>query len=395
MIPGSDKEGYLDNVATISKKTKVLRSAIIYGPNASGKSNFMRAFQVLREMIINSGNYATDDVFEQYEPFSFDTNSEKKPAFFSIDFLLGPIRYQYQVSIQSDVVRTEILYYYPQNRRATLFSRQNNDFEFGEHLKGQKAVVAELTQSNQLFLSKAAQNNMSQLANVFTYFTQDFMPIPFLDSWMDSRYADRISVELRKQEQNGAYIENFKRLLNSFDTGIVDFQIKKTDFPFHDREFDIFADHLIYNDLGKNTGTKSIHMREESTGTQKLFVLGGLVLRAIMNGKVMMIDEFERSLHPHISQFLLQVFSDPKINSHNAQLIIATHDTNLLNRENQLRRDQIWIVEKDKYGASELFSLADIEGLRKEAPYEKWYLSGKLGGVPRIEKLNFMLNYQS
>jgi AAA15 family ATPase/GTPase len=108
----------------------------------------------------------------------------------------------------------------------------------------------------------------------------------------------------------------------------------------------------------------------------------------------MVIDEFERSLHPLICSYLIQLFHDPKINSRGAQLVLATHDTNLLS-SNEFRRDQIWIVEKDKTGASELYSLSDVTGILKGAPYEKWYLSGRLGGIPGIQSLDFELNYAS
>lgn len=285
------------------------------------------------------------------------------------------------------------LHFYPLGKDALLFYRKKQQFEFGDYLKGQKAVVAKPTSSNQLFLSKAAVNNIQQLVDVFQFLNRDFMTIPFLDSWVDNYYMDRIAKELLKTDKNEAFIQNFKNLLKSFDTGVVDFQIEKNVTASADAEYEIVVDHYLFNDLGEKIGVKSHPIKEESAGTQKLFVLAGLVLRALMNGRVIIIDEFERSLHPFITVFIIEMFHDPKINDNGAQLILATHDTNLLT-ECQLRRDQIWIVEKDQQSASVLFSLADANGIRAQAPFEKWYLSGRFGGVPGIEKLNFELNFQ-
>lgn len=218
------------------------------------------------------------------------------------------------------------------------------------------------------------------------------MAIPFLDSWVDNYYSDRIAKELLN-DNNDVFIQNFKILLQSFDTGIIDFSVKESELPWE--KYEIFAVHDNFDENDNNIGFSAMPLAEESTGTQKLFVLGGLVLRALMNGRTILFDEFERSLHPIISQYIIQLFNNPEVNTKNAQLILATHDTNLLGKENNLRRDQIWIVEKDEKGRSELFSVSDIEGIRKDTPFEKWYLSGRFGGIPGIESLNFKLNFQN
>lgn len=382
-----------DHFKEIKPGVNVLTSTVVYGANASGKSNLLRAMQSLRNLVLFSANSTPEKAFVEYDPFKFHPNTTDSPTHFGIDFLIGEIQYQYEISILKKEVVSEALHFYPEGREAKLFSRNKQDFEFGDYLKGQKAVVARLTGANQLFLSKAAVNNISQLVEVFRFFDQDFMTIPFLDNWIDNRYTDRIAQELLKGSENEIFIANFKTLLTSFDTGIVDFKIEKNEAPFTESDYDIMIEHHVFDDDGKEMGSKRHPIKEESAGTQKLFVLAGLILRALLNGRVIIIDEFERSLHPSITTFIIQLFHDPKINQHGAQLIIATHDTNLLS-ESQLRRDQIWIVEKDHKGASSLFSLTDINGVRSDIPFEKWYLSGRFGGVPGIEKLNLELNFQ-
>ena len=395
MTPDAAKKEEVNNIQVVSGKYKLLKSAVVYGANASGKSNLMKAFQVLRTLVLTSADRAPGEVLEGYDPFLFHPVTKTAPTIFELDFLLRKVRYRYLIGFREQEVVEEQLLFYPEGRESKLFRRVGQEFEFGDYLKGQKAVVSKLTGPNQLFLSKAARNNMQQLVEVYQFFVRDYMPIPFLDSWMDSYYEDRIVKELIKTNENARFIENFKALLRSFDTGILDFKIdrrKGLDF-IHNRDYEVSVEHPVFDDEGNRKGSLFHPLEEESTGTQKLFVLGGLILRALMNGRVILIDEFERSLHPLMSSYLIQLFHDPKINTKGAQLILATHDTNLLT-ENELRRDQIWIVEKDRTGASELFSLADISGISKGAPYEKWYLSGRLGGVPGIKRLDFELNYE-
>ncbi|GJM35649.1 MAG: hypothetical protein DHS20C18_46500 [Saprospiraceae bacterium] len=393
LLPDEGKHELQEHLIDGPGELKLLRSAVVYGANASGKSNLMGAMQSLRNLVLLSANNSPGETFNEYTPFLFHQDTAEAPVSFGINFLLKKKRYHYEVSISKSEVLSEALYFYPKGREAKLFSRKMQHFEFGDYLKGQKAVIAELTAPNQLFISKSAINNIKQLIKIFRFFDQDFMTIPFLESWMDTYYTTRIAKELKKASNNESFNQNFKNLLRSFDTGVIDFQIKKNEPALKDNEYEILAKHYIFNNKGEKIGTLEHPFKEESNGTQKLFVLAGLILRALMKGRVIIIDEFERSLHPLITTFILQMFHDPKINTKGAQLIIATHDTNLLSNS-ELRRDQIWIVEKDQQGVSSLFSLADVSGIRPQIPFEKWYLSGRFGGVPGIEKLNFELNFQ-
>lgn len=394
LLPDEGKKEEPRHFVTVAGRYKVLRSAIVYGANASGKSNLMKAMQSLRNLVLSSDDRAPDKAFEQYDPFLFNSRTAIAPVSFETDFLLDEVRYHYRVSILKEEVVEEQLLFYPEGRESRLFRRIRQDFEFGDYLKGQKVVVSKLTGANQLFLSKAARNNIQQLVEVYRFFSDQYMPVPFLDSWVDGYYLQRIAKELERGKKNERFIKNFKSLLKSFDTGIVDFKIEKPDNPFVQEDYKISVEHLVFDDDGGQFGTTFYPLTEESTGTQKLFVLGGLILRALMNGRVIIIDEFERSLHPLICSYLIQLFHDPEINTQGAQLILATHDTNLLSSID-FRRDQAWIVEKDQAGASEIFSLADVTGILKDAPFEKWYLSGRLGGIPGIQRLDFELNYSS
>ena len=371
-------------------QTSVLPVAMVYGANASGKSNLMRAFQVLRQLITQSASNSPAQLLADVDPFKFHPQSRSQPTEFEINFLVDAIRYRYRLACTTATVAEEGLWFYPQGREARLFQRNGQHFTFGESLKGQKQVVADLTAPNQLFLSKGAQNNLAQLVAVYTFFAQDLMTIPFLDQGHDRIYLDLISKKLYEKHPQDTFSHNFLALVKALDTGIQEIEVQKEPAD-SSPAYRIFTHHNIPDEARAQEG--KLPLQEESTGTQKLFVLGGLLLRALAFGRIIIIDEFERSLHPFVSAFLIQVFQDPRINRHGAQLILATHDTYLLNSPD-LRRDQVWLIEKDATGASTLFSLADVRGLRADVPLEKWYLSGRLGGVPGLETLNFELHYQ-
>lgn len=392
MLADTSKSEYPKNIFKVGEKSSVLPAVVLYGANASGKSNLMKAFQEFRKIILTSGNNTPKNAFSAYIPFKFNPDLANQRVQFELYFMVQQIRYVYSFAILRDTVVTEKLLFYPQGREAKLFIREGQQFEFGDYLKGQKSVVADITTPNQLFLSKGAQNNLEPLTSLYLYFENDMMPVPFLDKWIDSRYLDLLAETIVKDE-DAIFIHHFKNLLKSFDTGIIDFKVEKLKEPMpFSSDFEVYAQHYLHNSAGEQIGKTWLPLEEESEGTQKLFVLGGLILRAILKGRTIIIDEFERSLHPYISQYIIQLFNNPKVNTQQAQLIIATHDTNLLTKDTHLRRDQIWIVEKDNQGISELIALSDFADLRPSSPFEKWYLSGKFGGVPGIESLNFELN---
>lgn len=389
MIP--EKGGNDENLARIGEDWQVLRSGIIYGANASGKSNLMLAMRALRELILKSARNEPDMGLHQYQPFAFGETTEEQPVLFEINFLLEGVRYHYRVQFMEFEVVEEVLNYYPKGRTTRLYSRKKQEFAFGESLKGAKQTIEKLTASNQLYLSNAAINNMDVAVDIYRYFSKKFMTIPLLNVWTDDAYLDVLIKNILESREGDPFLNNLKSLLCSLDTGMTDFLVKEDPVFELDK---IFVEHGVFDENGNKIGHKYQPFDEESTGTQKLFVVGGLILRALMNGQVIIIDEFERSLHPYISTFILRLFNQSKTNHQNAQLIVATHDTNLLSQENRLQRDQIFLVEKDQTGSSELFSIADMEGIRKDIPFEKWYLSGRFGGIPHLEILNFELNFE-
>jgi len=400
MIPDDGKNEVFSNSKKINGKYTLLTTGVIYGANASGKSNLIRAIHAMHKLILYYSERSPDKNFKEYDPFAFNSRTSQAPVVFGINFLIKGIRYSYEFSLLTNKVLEEKLSFYPEGRESKLFKRIGQEYDFGDYLKGQKVIVSKLTNENQLFIAKAALNNIPQLREVYSFFSRNLNTLSSFDLSESKNilsteidYTDRIASTLLEAGRDHPFTKQFKALLNSFDTGIEDIEIEgdpEKMFPFE--KYEISIKHSLYDDSQAKMGNVARSFKEESSGTQKLFALGGIILQTLINGQTIIIDEFDQSLHPLISSYLLQLFHDPKINTKGAQLIVATHDTNLLTQSN-LRRDQIWIVEKDKTGASELFSLADISGIPKGVPYEKWYLSGRLGGIPSIKSLDFELRY--
>ncbi len=402
MIPAKVK-GHEENIAHPEPGLDVLRSAVIYGANASGKSNFIKAMLALNYMIKHSAEKKPGDKL-LFEPFLLNPDTLREPTEFKLDFLIDAIRYHYEIKFSRNEVLHEKLTFFPNHREAKLFERRHQAFSFGELFKGSKKLLSDITSPNQLLLSKGAtMNNAVDIVKVFSFFEKISSTLTITGVSVEPALRQFYAEQLKS---NGtSFARNLFRLFSVFDTGIKSFRIEISDTP----ETIDFSNHFDDGSVEANLGfkIKTIHhlvlpegiadvpfdLKDESAGSQKLFVISGLVIQALEEGSILLLDEIERSLHPHISRFIVSLFNNPKINKNNAQLIAATHDVTLLSEENKLRRDQIWIVEKNEQGASQLFSLADMKGIRDNVPFEKWYLSGRFGGVPNIESLQFEFDY--
>ncbi len=396
LIADPDEDKRMEAVALISDKLKVLKSTIIYGPNASGKSNLLLALKGLQHTVLIEGGMPSDQNFEYYQPFLFDQNSIKQPTDFELNFLLEGIRYKYFLSILKNKVKKESLYYYPNGKEAKLFDRNGNKYSYGESLKGKKKTVESLTSEGQLYLFKGAVNSMELLAKAYTYFVNSLG-----NMLVFKREEYNIFEKIDKSLYDGSYDEIFKKnmkfFIRSFDTGVTDFEILKQPHPVLNHlgigEYRILTTHEIFEN-NQLVGTYKMDLGKESEGTQRLFYFSALITDVLMNGKIIIIDELERSLHPHIANFIIQMFNNPKVNKNNAQIIVTTHDATLLDEENEMRQDQIWFITKDRNGASDMYSLCDFEDLNSDLPLDKWYLSGRFGAIPGVDDLEIEFNFQ-
>ncbi len=373
--------------------TSSLPSVAIYGANASGKSNLLEAFAFMRKGILVSHNRSDLQQPIAYSPFLLDDDSNQRRSKFDCDFILGEVRYHYGFWVSRHAVEEEWLYAYPNGRRQVLFHRDNNDPEepwyFGKHLVGRNRTLASMTRPDSLFVSTAAQNNHERLLEVYHYFkTQFVMRLDPLESLIK-----QIATPYRDSELRRRAVE----LLSAADIGITDLEVQSSAIPDEVAPLlsalqqnmtgvdqtpvkDLKIDQLLVGHKTNNGKTVMFNLEQESRGTVSLLAALPQVLDALENGKTYLVDELESSMHPLLSRRLVELFSSADRNALGAQLIFTTHDTNLLDAT-LLRRDQIWMMDKDSNNASTLTPLSDFH-TRNTDNHEQGYLGGHYGGVP-------------
>ncbi len=388
------KENDLPNNSLFEKEIEVLKSLLIYGRNASGKSNVLLALKALTYLVENSDSFKHEEKINPYEPFLFDTNSKQKPVRFEIDFITveNKTKFNYIVSFNQSEIVYEALYIFPRGTQAKLFERNKNKITYGEYYKGAKKNIENDLLPNQLFLSKSSTSNIKYLDECYLYFSKHV----YVSTIHDTDYDKSIIRSFSELLLNDNKLKcNLLELLKAADTTISDFSIIENEkelkfpdsFPDYLREnilerhkYEVKTKHAIYEN-GEKVGDTKLDLEDESFGTKKLFAIGGLILDALNDGSVIIIDELDKGLHPILTKLLINLFNSKKNNPNNAQLIFATHDSSLLDLE-MLRRDQICFVDKVYEEYSVLYKLSDIKGVRKDIPIDKWYLSGRFKAVP-------------
>lgn len=398
------QSGFAGNYVRTANKKQLLKSAVIYGPNASGKSNILKAIQALEYLVLHSADYKVDDEIEPYEPFKLDKSCSAKPVELQINFFYEGTQYDYAVAFTANRIESEDLYYYPTSSKSLLYSRvADKEMKFGDYYKGAKKTLEKLTLPNQLFLSKASENNVDTLKDPYFFFKYGLNAYSTLGDYHE-RSVSRFYAKRLAENSDSAFARRFNALICSLDTGITSVTAKETVWPEgafgnvpeevknrlkEEYRYEIKTHHPLFEN-GKRIDTQVFDINDESTGTQSLFAIAGLLLDALDNGRVLVVDEFEKSLHPGITKYFITLFHNPDINRKNAQLIFATHDVSQLSNDH-FRRDQVWFTYKDDSGATDLKRCSDISGLRLGTPIDRWYINGKLGSVPILDERKFLM----
>jgi uncharacterized protein len=387
-LVSQDKDLDINNVFAVDTELSLVKSAAIYGANASGKSNLAKALQFMKWFMVNSSKETQSTEAIGVERFKLSTETDDQPSFFEIVFLLDGQQHRYGFTADREKVVSEWLFYVPKTRETKLFSRQDNDFDIAKVYKADG--IASKTRSNALFLSVSAQFNVHKSESILNWLTTQLGLISGLDDEMF--FQNRANMIFRD-----AVHEDATKLLKRFDLGIIDIRRKAEVQTDDDKSLGIMRS-IFGSDYNKQIET--IHQKfnkekqpmslelfnlslEESEGTKKLFVLVSLLVSALKHSKILMIDEFDARLHPLMSRSIVELFNSNETNPHNAQLILMTHDTNLLSNK-IFRRDQIWFTEKDRYGATALYSLTEYK-VRNDASFGSDYIKGKYGAIPYIQ----------
>lgn len=390
-----------NNTVAIDSELKLLKSTAIYGANASGKTNLAKAFSFVKWFMVNSSRETQSTDLIPVEPFRLSTDTQDKPSHFELVFLMDQKKYRYGFEVTRQKVVKEWLFYVPKKRETNLFSRHFDEIKISK--KYDADGLQQRTRSNAFFLSVCAQFNVSIAEKILQWVDEKLQIISGLN---DETYLNYTIDLLVKSTRHALDIQN---LIKKLDLGFDDIQIEQRDIAIDDLP-DVLSDHIRKNIVEQRslvTSIKTGHKKfnhensyisterldffdHESKGTRKVFALAGPLIDTLNNGKILIVDEFDASLHPLISRAIVKLFHSSTTNPNNAQLVFMTHDTNLLS--NQLfRRDQIWFTEKNRYAVTDLYSLAEYK-IRNDASFERDYIKGRYGAIPYIGDLNHWID---
>jgi len=386
----------------------LLSSSIIYGANASGKSNLLKAIAFMGRLVLNRDKIIQSTDLLPHDPYRLATETENESSTFEVVFFVGETKYRYGFEGDSEVVYSEWLFADDKGKEAKLFYRDveasdyvnPNKFKEGYDFFNKKDEKIKIAK-NQLFIWKCDQSDGEISKAILGWFNQ----LNMIDGIEHDGYINFTM----KQMEDETFRKKIVELVKTADIGIDDIQIEEEEdislesiakLPLPEyikakminekkwKSVSLNTIHQKFDKDGKFVGNVLFELNDESQGTHKFFAISAPIIDTLQNGKILIIDELDASLHPILTQHLIGLFHDKTINTKNAQLIFATHDTNLLKPE-LFRRDQIWLTEKDKYGATTIFSLAQFKNVRKLEDFEKQYIQGKYGAIPYLGKFEF------
>lgn len=355
------------------KDIPVLKSIGLFGPNASGKSNILKAISFCCRMVLESHFYNEGVVFN-FEPFKFDDCS-KKPSRFLINFICDEIEYEYSFELTKTKIISESLYHYPKGKRAKVFTREaTNTYDVKVFEK--PSEVTRSTSEKNLFLSRASSMNRELAQKLYNFFLEKFM-------------LGLVNInEVLLLDSFNKYKKIILKALEISDSDITDIEVRTEQIPVQmaplpgQTELTYkLADILRFKTFHRGNKEVMFDMdMEESGGTRKLFQILLRLLDVIKHKKAIQMDEFDMGLHTRLADFVLDLIHA----SEGSQLLFTSHNTNLLDIK-RLRRDQIVFVNKTPIGATEVYSLVDFSDFRENMNAEKGYLQGRFDAVPYID----------
>ena len=375
----SSKAKRLDKNVFEEHKNKLLKTIVIYGANASGKTNLIKAIRFCHSLILESHNHNENTVYN-FQPFKFN-NKKDMPSSYFIRFMIDGIEYEYSYTLTRLKILTESLYYYPKNRIKKIFSREEakgktkeEKYSFGSVIN-RPFDVAENTSEKTLYISRASQMDREIAKEIFNYFNGTFILDYF--NIQDVAFENPFFVNL--------FNENKLKLLKALemaDSDIIDIKLKKnTKKEYHKSRSGLTKENTIeiitYHKSNPNIPFN--FLKEESSGTINFFLMMIVMIHIVEKNKILLIDEIDKSLHTNLVEYIFTLFNAGK----KSQLICTTHNTNLLSL-NKFRKDQIFFVNKKEDASTDLYSLYDYKDFRDTMDLENAYLQGRFDAVPYI-----------
>nr|WP_063572085.1 ATP-binding protein [Luteibacter rhizovicinus] len=374
----------------------LVKTAVMYGPNAAGKSNFIQALNSMRRIVLTSANDSQRDDDLDVEPYVLSSETLNEPTEFELMFLHEGVRYQYGFTATTQHIVDEWLFAFPKGKPQKWIERTWNfdseSFDWGKmsSLTGQKQLWIESTRRNSLFLSTAVQLNSKALQPVFDWISK-YLRTGRVAGFTHS-YTAKMCLEAEAKLKVLAFME-------AADLGISDIEVEEEEIPL-ERHFHESVSEKLKADILSRQKSRSVYevklahesedgshvyfdFRDESDGTRRFFSFIGPWIDTLENGRTIILDELNASLHPTLVKFLVSVFHNPFYNKSNAQLIFTTHETSILSQD-VFRRDQVWFFDKKVGIGTELFPLTDFRPRKGREDLEASYLSGRYGALPFI-----------
>ncbi len=382
-------------------KYRLLPLAVFYGANSGGKSNFIQAIATMRSIVKHSVRLNEGDTLP-YDPFALDNNSSSQPTLFEIQFIKDQVLYRYGFEYNQTDILSEWLYEKKfGHREYELFIRAGSVIEVSAKRFAEGLGKEDLTNSNRLFLSLVAQLKGEKSNSIMAWFSECNVL-----SGIDSDGYEAFTLKMFLEHLNGS--NQAQEFFKALQLGFTHFSVKQTEIPDDALEglpesirlqlekeissgsvIEPITTHKVYDEYGLVIGERHfLKSRMESEGTKKVIEISGPLFDTLNNGKILVVDELDAKLHPLLTRNIALLFMDPEVNIHGAQLIFATHDTNLLDL-GILRRDQIWFAEKDAVESTDLYSLVEFKDekiIGNEDNIKNDYIIGRYGAIPFIGK---------
>lgn len=395
-LVASSQKQHQDNTFKVENENlTLLKSAAIYGANAAGKSNFIKAFMTMGVFVVASSMFFQRGQKLPLTPFLLGQN-ENEPTEFEVSFIAQSVRYRYGFSATNDKIFKEWLFAYPNGRIQQWFLRtydkKTQEYTYEDrNLIGEKKLWEKSTRENALFLSTAIQLNSEQLKPVFDWFVGLNVSQKF------GEFENSLDVTVDMFQKQPKELVDY---LKAVDLDIENLKIEKQEIE-PELPLDLNIPQAIKDNFKQSNKITRIRIRTahinqrgksvefdinvESDGTQKFFKFLGPVLNTLHSGRILIVDELHNHLHPAMTRFIIELFHNNKINTKNAQLVFTTHETSVLNKD-IFRKDQIYFCEKQNK-ATTIYSMSDFKGLRENIDYEKSYLLGRFGALPRLKSI--------
>jgi len=394
--------GEYKKISVEDGRYKLYPFSAIYGANASGKTNVIKALNDFQYFVMTSNRAELDEPLSVYKPFKLDKASLESPTEFSIEFVTNGMRYRYSIAFTKTKVINEELYFFPNVQSVLLFHRDEDlNVKYGSSFKGEKKSLEVFLLPNKLFLSLVANSKNNILDDVYRFFRDEIVIHVQMDSSRNLVYST--TRELRK---NAEFKKKVIAFLQAADLGVTDLMLRKREiknsdvFKFPDNmpeeikemiKEDLsskpFLGHAVYDNGEKTDEIEFFNLEtEESSGTIKMYDLASEILGTLETGDTLVVDEFNSGMHPALNEFLTMLFMNPEINKNDAQLLVATHDVCALDMQ-VLQREQIWFANKSPEGVTDLYSLDEFDKnvVRENGKYGKFYMDGRFEAVPAID----------